>query len=168
MKKNSIHNQAGFKVPDDYFEQLTDRVLKNTPEQHSENHAGFLIPEDYLMSLEHQIMKSIEQSTEVIPLQVSKTKQWRYTVLAMAALFIGFITINGLVTQDKLTFADLEDQEITDFLVNADFMHDEESVALLFADNTILSEIEMEEHITDKELFEFLMEDASLNQIIIE
>jgi hypothetical protein len=31
-----------------------------------------------------------------------------------------------------------------------------------------LKEIEMEENITDKELFDYLMEDASLNQIIIE
>jgi hypothetical protein len=73
-----------------------------------------------------------------------------------------------LFTHDKVTFADLEDHEITDFLVAADFMQDEESVALLFADNTILKEIEMEENITDKELFDYLMEDASLNQIIIE
>jgi hypothetical protein len=168
MKNNNIHTQAGFKVPDGFFDQLTDRVLEHTQDLESPDHAGFKMPEDYLLTLEDRVMCRIEQQTKVIPLQVSKTKQWLYPVLAMAALFIGFISINGLFTQDKLTFADLEDQEITDFLVDADFMQDEESVALLFADNTILKEIEMEENITDKELFEYLMEDASLNQIIIE
>ena len=168
MKKNSIHTQAGFKVPCGYFDQLTDRVLENTQDQELQDHAGFKMPEDYLVSLEDRVMSRLGQETRVIPLPVSKTKQWLYPALAMAALFIGFIIINGLFTQDKVTFADLEDQEITDFLVDVDFMQDEESVALLFADNTILKEIEMEENITDKELFEYLMEDASLNQIIIE
>ena len=168
MRNNNIHTQAGFKVPDGYFDQLTDRVLENTQSQDVQDHAGFIMPEDYLLSLEDRVMSRLEQQTKVIPLQVSKSKQWLYPVLAMAALFIGFITINGLFTQDKVTFADLEDHEITDFLVDADFMQDEESVALLFADNTILKEIEMEENITDKELFDYLMEDASLNQIIIE
>lgn len=168
MKKNSIHTQAGFKVPDGYFDQLTDRVLEHHQDQELQDHAGFIMPEDYLLTLEDRVMNGIEQQTKVIPLQVSKTKQWLYPVLAMAALFIGFISINGLITQDKLTFADLEDQEITDFLVDADFMQDEESVALLFADNTILKEIEMEENITDKELLDYLLEDASLNQIIME
>ncbi|AUC79454.1 hypothetical protein CW736_08735 [Nonlabens sp. MB-3u-79] len=168
MRNNNIHTQAGFKVPDGYFDQLTDRVLENTQDQDLQDHAGFIMPEDYLLSLEDRVMSRLEQQTKVIPLQVSKSKQWLYPVLAMAALFIGFITINGLFTQDKVTFADLEDHEITDFLVDADFMQDEESVALLFADNTILKEIEMEENITDKELFDYLMEDASLNQIIIE
>jgi hypothetical protein len=168
MRNNNIHTQAGFKVPDGYFDQLTDRVLENTQDQDLQDHAGFIMPEDYLLSLEDRVMSRLEQQTKVIPLQVSKSKQWLYPVLAMAALFIGFISINGLFTQDKVTFADLEDHEITDFLVDADFMQDEESVALLFADNTILKEIEMEENITDKELFDYLMEDASLNQIIIE
>lgn len=168
MRNNNIHTQAGFKVPDGYFDQLTDRVLENTQGQDLQDHAGFIMPEDYLLSLEDRVMSRLEQQIKVIPLQVSKSKQWLFPVLAMAALFIGFITINGLFTQDKVTFADLEDHEITDFLVDADFMQDEESVALLFADNTILKEIEMEENITDKELFDYLMEDASLNQIIIE
>ena len=168
MRNNNIHTQAGFKVPDGYFDQLTDRVLENTQGQDLQDHAGFIMPEDYLLSLEDRVMSRLEQQTKVIPLQVSKSKQWLYPVLAMAALFIGFITINGLFTHDKVTFADLEDHEITDFLVAADFMQDEESVALLFADNTIFKEIEMEENITDKELFDYLMEDASLNQIIIE
>jgi hypothetical protein len=168
MRNNNIHTQAGFKVPDGYFDQLTDRVLENTQSQDVQDHAGFIMPEDYLLSLEDRVMSRLEQQTKVNPLQVSKSKQWLYPVLAMAALFVGFIAMNGLFSQDKVTFADLEDHEITDFLVDADFMQDEESVALLFADNTILKEIEMEENITDKELFDYLMEDASLNQIIIE
>jgi hypothetical protein len=168
MRNNNIHTQAGFKVPDGYFDQLTDRVLENNQGQDMQDHAGFIMPEDYLLSLEDRVMSRLEQQTKVKPLQVSKSKQWLYPVLAMAAIFVGFIAMNGLFSQDKVTFADLEDHEITDFLVDADFMQDEESVALLFADNTILKEIEMEENITDKELFDYLMEDASLNQIIIE
>jgi hypothetical protein len=168
MRNNNRHTQAGFKVPDGYFDQLTDRVLENNQGQDMQDHAGFIMPEDYLLSLEDRVMSRLEQQTKVKPLQVSKSKQWLYPVLAMAAIFVGFIAMNGLFSQDKVTFADLEDHEITDFLVDADFMQDEESVALLFADNTILKEIEMEENITDKELFDYLMEDASLNQIIIE
>ncbi|MFT6799485.1 MAG: hypothetical protein ACJAWA_001615, partial [Nonlabens sp.] len=52
MRNNNIHTQAGFKVPDGYFDQLTDRVLENTQGQDLQDHAGFIMPEDYLLSLE--------------------------------------------------------------------------------------------------------------------
>jgi len=74
MKKNSIHTQAGFKVPCGYFDQLTDRVLENTQDQELQDHAGFKMPEDYLVSLEDRVMSRLGQETRVIPLPVSKTK----------------------------------------------------------------------------------------------
>jgi hypothetical protein len=171
MKKNSIHNTAGFKVPDGYLDQLTDRVLQNTQNHELEDQAGFKMPEGYLNVLENRIMSQIATDTKVIPLPTSRPMQWFYPLFAVAALFIGFIAINGLFTDnktDQITFADLEDQEISDYLVEANFLQDDESVALLFADNSILSEIRIEQNITDNELFEYLMEEATWNQIITE
>ena len=73
MKKNNIHIQAGFKVPEGYFDQLTDRVLENIQDQESQDqdHAGFKMPEDYLLTLEDRVMNRLEQQTTLIPLQVS-------------------------------------------------------------------------------------------------
>jgi hypothetical protein len=171
MKKNSIHTTAGFKVPDGYLDQLTERVLQNTQNQEVEDHSGFKIPEGYLKVLEDRIMSQIDTETKIIPLQTSRAMKWFYPLLAVAALFIGVIAINGLFTDnktDQVTFADLEDQEISDYLVDANFLQDDESVELLFSDNSILSEIKIEQNITENELFEYLMEDATWNQIITE
>lgn len=168
MKKNSIHTQIGFKVPDGYFDKLTDRVLENIPNDVEVEHAGFKIPKDYLGTLEDRIMSQVKEESKVIPLHTSSSKQWLYPLLAIAALFIGIITLNGLFTNDQINFADLEDSEITEYLIDSNFLHDEESIELLFADNSILSEISIEQNITDGELLEYLIEDATLNQIIIE
>jgi hypothetical protein len=171
MKKNSTHTQAGFEVPEGYLDQLTERVLKITPHQKVPDHAGFKIPEGYLKALEDRIMFQRKAQPKLISLQTSSVMRWLYPIVAAAALFIGVTLINGLLTDhktDQVTFADLEDHEISDYLVNSNFLQDDESVELLFAGNSILSDIKIEQNITDNELFEYLMEEVTWNQIITE
>lgn len=168
MKKNNIHNKAGFQVPDGYFDQLTDRVLENTSDHKIDEHAGFKTPVDYFSSFEERLMVQVTEETKVIPLHSSNTKTWLYPLLAVAALFIGFVTMQGLFTESEVTFADVGDQELRDYIAGSNFLQDEESVDILYADNSILNTMEIEDNITDSELFEYLMEDTTLNQIIRE
>lgn len=168
MKKNNIHNKAGFQVPEGYFDQLTERVLENTCDDQVDDHAGFKTPDDYFSSLEGRIMAHVGKETKVLPLHSSNTKTWLYPLLAVAALFIGFVTIQGMFTKTEVTFADVGDQELTDYIAESNFLQDEESIEILYADNSLLNNIEIEDNITDSELFEYLMEDTTLNQMIRE
>lgn len=168
MKKNNIHNKSGFQVPDGYFDQLTDRVLGTTSDSQLEEHAGFTTPEDYFSSLEERFMDQVSKETKVKPLYASKSKTWLYPLLAAAALFIGFISIQGMFTGTEVSFADVEDQELRDYIVESNFLQDDQSIDILYADNTILNSMGIEDNITESELFDYLMEDTTLNQMIIE
>ncbi|AGC75235.1 hypothetical protein LX97_02390 [Nonlabens dokdonensis] len=174
MRKNDIHNKAGFQIPDGYLEQLTDRVLENVEVKESNNHAGFKVPEDYFEKLEDKLMSHLEEEPKVIPLNqtdLSSSKKWSYPLLAVAAVFIGVIALNGMFTSSQsnmVTFADVEDQEIIEYLAQSNFLQDEESIEILFADNSVLSDIKIEQEITDNELLDYLMEDGSLDQILTE
>jgi hypothetical protein len=168
MKKNNIHNKAGFQVPDGYFDQLTDRVLENGCDQKGVEHAGFKTPDDYFSSFEDRVMAQVTEETKVIPLHSSNKKTWLYPLLAVAALFIGFVAIQGMFSDSEVTFADVGDQELRDYIAGSNFLQDEESIDILYADNSILNTMEIEDNITDSELFEYLMEDTTLNQMIKE
>ncbi|MEO9954931.1 hypothetical protein [Nonlabens sp.] len=171
MKNNNQHTQAGFKVPEGYFDSLTDRVLENTQKDEIVEHAGFSVPKDYFSTLEDRILKEVqedEKEVKVVTLQTSKNNTWLYPLLAMAAVFIGFVTINSLFSKDEVTFADLNDQELRDYIVDVNFLQDEESVEILYADNSILNDTEIEQEFTDNELLDYLMEDTTLDQIIRE
>lgn len=168
MKKNNIHNKAGFKVPDGYFDQFTDRVLEKTLEHQNEEHAGFKTPDHYFSSLQDRIMQQVTEETKVIPLQSSNNKSWLYPLLAVAAFFIALVTIQGMFSNSQITFADVGDQELRDYIAGSNFLQDDESIEILYADNSILNTIEIEDDITDSELFDYLMEDTTLNEIITE
>lgn len=174
MRKNDIHNKAGFQIPDGYFDQLTDRVLENVPKSNLNKKAGFEVPKDYFDNLDSVLMSHLEHESKVISLHhktSSDSKKWLYPLLAVAAVFIGVIALNGLFTgnqENTVTFADVNDQEIIEYLAQTNFLQDEESIEILFADNSVLSDIKIDQEITDNELLDYLMEDGSLDQILIE
>lgn len=174
MRKNEIHNKTGFQIPAGYFDQLTDRVLENVEVKADQIPTGFKVPEDYFEHLENKLMSHLEQETKVVSLlqsQSGNSRKWLYPLLAVAAVFIGIMAINGMFTtsqNDIVTFADVEDQEIVEYLAQSNFLQDEESIEILFADNSVLSNIKIEQEITDNELLDYLMEDSSLDQMLLE
>ncbi|MEN8900392.1 MAG: hypothetical protein ABF247_03725, partial [Nonlabens sp.] len=78
------------------------------------------------------------------------------------------VTIQGMFSNSQITFADVGDQELRDYIAGSNFLQDDESIEILYADNSILNTIEIEDDITDSELFDYLMEDTTLNEIITE
>jgi len=168
MSNKHKHTVSGFKVPDGYFDQLTDRVL-NSIDKEDAQHAGFDVPEAYFEQLHDQVMERLENSKVVSITPTSSRTKWLYPLLAMAAVFAGVLLFNGFFgTQYELNMTTVEDQDIYTYVEDVAFLQDDEDIELLFADNSFLNDIEMPSQITDDELMDYLLDEVSLNQMITE
>jgi hypothetical protein len=168
MKRNNLSYKAGFKVPAAYFDQLTDRVLQNVVGKDNLEHAGFKVPQGYIESLEARILVNCDEQSKVVTMIPSSTRWWYPIVATAAAVIIGAVILTNSGSPQVPTFADLKDQELTDYLMQSKFMNDEEYLDILYADNDKLNITEFEENFTDNELLDYLVDEVTIDQMIRE
>lgn len=99
MKENKLpyNKKPGFKVPDNYFEGLEDKMLELINEQQDLDPSykgvpGFVVPDTYFHTLEESVLnkiESIKRRNKVIPLY--KRRKFYYFTAA-AAVFLGIIS----------------------------------------------------------------------------
>lgn len=168
MKKNNLFNQAGFKVPTAYFDQLTDRVWQNVIGKNDLEHAGFKVPQGYMESLEARVLENCNKQSKVVTMIPESARWWYPIVATAAAVIIGAVMLTKSSSPQVPTFADLKDQELTDYLMQSKFMNDEEYIDILYAGNDKLSTTEFEENFTDNELLDYLVDEVTIDQMIRE
>lgn len=145
MKKNKLpyNLDSGFKVPDNYFDDLTDRIMDSTAsgetrknphlKEISEN--GFKVPEGYFENFEVKLPPKEEKETKVIPLF---SKRNFYYASGVAAIFIAvfstiFINSSPEYTWENVElsaienyidagYTDMSPSEITNFLYEGDYV----------------------------------------------
>ncbi|MBL7473119.1 hypothetical protein [Robertkochia sediminum] len=175
MKKDPSHKDSGFRLPDDYFNDLEDRIRERREladaEDHLPDREGFVLPEGYFEDLGARISDRInkeekeekEDSPKIIPFH---QKLWRYAGIAAAVtlLIAGtwvLSTENNTITFDDLQMADVEwllDQGALD--IPQQFLIEE-------ANDTLLMELTMAENMLDEQLLEnYLSEEADLYELM--
>jgi hypothetical protein len=172
MSNNKENNRSGFKVPADYFDQLTDRVMSEVTQSRISESAGFSVPEGYLDQLTDQVMQSVLDNsleTKVIPMNTSieptRTKAWFIPLIAVAALGLLLFSLQGLWESTTPGFEILEDQEVMEYVVNLNTSMDQDAMELLFADNDLLDNLSVNTQINDDELMDYLIDEVDLNQM---
>lgn len=99
MKENKLpyRQNAGFRVPDNYFQDFEAKLMRevtsgNSPGDIYKGKPGFKVPQDYFDQLEENIIEKLELSapgTKVIPLWKKKKL---YYATAVAAVFLAIIS----------------------------------------------------------------------------
>lgn len=98
MKNNKLpYHNPGFKVPDNYFQDLEERLMhavqeeKNPPEvmETYSRQPGFVVPEGYFNNFGERIFDRVNKPVKVIPLFSAKKI---FYAAAVAAVFIGIIS----------------------------------------------------------------------------
>ncbi|MCH4822881.1 hypothetical protein ML462_06815 [Gramella lutea] len=92
-QKKNISNHSPFKVPENYFENLEERMMQKFDDSKSllpsEKNSGFKVPDSYFENLEDKILaRSAKKESKVINLF---KKEYLYYAAAVAALFIMMI-----------------------------------------------------------------------------
>jgi hypothetical protein len=167
MNNKKLHTikNSGFKVPKGYFESLDDNVLgklKANFNLRDIKSNSFKTPDDYFETFDEKLFKSLETETKVRHLIT--WKQLTY-ISGIAASFLIFF--NLYFSQPKnVNFDSLETASITNYLTEENFNTYE--LASLFSEDELTSDKFTEEPINESVLEEYLYENASIEDLIIE
>lgn len=121
MNKDNL-NKNNFKVPENYFDDLQDKLFLNS----LENENNFNVPQDYFENLELNILKETEQ----VDFKGSKKKMFPLSywfaaasVLIVVLLSVEFILINKEKTKQHVAKTKIEKevyQKIYDSFIEED------------------------------------------------
>lgn len=175
MSNNKENKKTGFKVPENYMDQLTDRVMKNVVNAHESNDAGFSVPNGYMDQLTDRILTSVNEHSiapKVIPMESpldsGKKTIWLAPLIAVAAIGILLFSLRGLWDNTTTSFEILDDQEVMEYVVNLETSMDQDAIELLFVDNDLLDQMSLNTQIKDDELIDYLIDEVDLNQMYTE
>ncbi|WP_370478255.1 hypothetical protein [Tamlana flava] len=141
MKKNKINNikETGFKVPNDYFNNLEDVVMAQIKLSEKVSHSGFKTPSGYFDTLEDRIIEktSVKKATKVISLFNKKNLIYVSGVAAAVLLLFNL----SIFERDPWSSLDTEtvenyllDENIVDSYELASLMTEEELAESDFTD----------------------------------
>lgn len=103
MKEKELpyHKDAGFKVPENYFEDFEARLMEKTGALNAEKNAvpqqSFKVPEGYFEAFENRMMDRLENETsrgKVIPLFSKKSLSYVAGIAAVLAVLFSSIVLN--------------------------------------------------------------------------
>lgn len=118
--KDLIPKKTGFKIPENYFENVDDAILNSISLQNKITNSGFNVPNDYFKTLENRIEKQINTKTKAKIIQFNSL--WmRISVAAVVLLTFSVLYLKNYVnptpevTAEKmveLKLADMSEYEL--------------------------------------------------------
>lgn len=166
--KNTYPNDLGFKVPDGFFENLEDQLMDQASlKSQLPNDTGFEVPDGYFDTLTDELLTTEVDIKEETPV---RNLNWWYPALAVAAGLAVLFSLNIFdTTTETVDFAQLETAELEVFFSNQSDFEQDESLELLYAyEPELLEEVSIREELPEEELYNYLLEDIDINEIIIE
>mgnify|MGYP003121723515 CR=1 FL=1 len=140
MKNNSskYQSKSGFKVPENYFEELETNMMHILGEDENllstRKEKGFTTPANYFDNVEKEILSiTIGQASQSKVISIFR-KEYVLKIAAIAAVFIGIISIWFSKPEPEITIDNVEIAEIENYI-------DKEIIELNFTEiSTLISQ----------------------------
>lgn len=111
--RSKYPKKAGFQVPENYFDEVENRLLQRMAEEKDVNlphlNHGFKVPDGYFENLEERILESQKEQTGVISIF---RKKYLYYAASVAAIFI-LMWIAPIDKESKSSAIGWDDVEVT-------------------------------------------------------
>lgn len=119
MSHEKLHNinHSGFKVPENYFDTLEDRLFTQARLKASVKSSGFTMPENYLDTLEDQILSQVSKKEEPKVISLFNRKNLLYASSIAAAVTLLF-TLS--IQKTKPTLDNVDNETVERYLLNED------------------------------------------------
>jgi len=163
MNKNKLHNikNSGFKTPKNYFDGLEDSILNQIKLNEKIDDTGFKVPDNYFESLDDVIINKVSQKPKVISLF---TKRNLFYASSIAAALVLMFSI--FINKNDLTFDDLEVASIENYIYEEEF--DTYELASLLSEEELNTDNFIDTDYTDEALEDYLLENTTIEDLIIE
>jgi len=158
--------ETGFKAPKDYFGVLEDQILntmKNKGSLESINSTGFELPDGYLNTIEDAVFNKLSQqdNTKIISLFNRKNLIYISGVAAAILLIFGLFFNKNTITIENINI-----ELVENYIINEDL--DSYDIAALLSDDELEEELFVQNYIMDESLENYILENTSLEDLLIE
>ncbi len=160
----NLPKQNIFKVPENYFENLTNRIeaktsipnnfnLENLPKENI-----FKVPESYFENLTSRIEAHTSAKTKIVPLVTwSKKRTWVSIAACSAMAILGYFTL--MSEQDSLSneaLAGVQNKEIVNYLIQEDFNQNDFAEQTDFGKNLKINDSDLIDNlkVSDKDILQ--------------
>lgn len=143
--KNNNTNTTGFKVPANYFENFEDIVIgkKNLA---TVKNAGYKVPDNYFTNVETKVFPKVKKE-KVIPLK--NRSYLKRTILAIAASILLFFSISKINHNKDTTYNTVNDAEIDLWMEEGLVSFNTFEIEAMFSDEDLNLLAEESDEITD-------------------
>jgi|GEM_PF-6647385 len=165
------NQELPFAVPAHYFEGLEDRIFENTVGKEAgsaskEKEIPFSVPQDYFMDLEQRVL---EQTVDKPVVQLERHfPAWVVPMLAVAAVFVAVMAINGFWQSNSFSMDDLNSDELGMYLADSDFASGQDAINILYSDADELQNVSFNSAMDDEVLLEYLVDEVDMNLMLEE
>lgn len=163
MNKGKLHKikDSGFKTPKRYFDSLEDSIMGHITLNENVKDTGFEVPDSYFETLDDKILDRAGQEPKVISLFTRRNLLFATGIAAALVLMFNLIGNNN-----DFTFDDLEMTSIENYLYTEDI--DTYEIASLFTEEELITDNFSENEISGEILEDYLLENAIIEDLIIE
>ena len=165
MKKNKLNTikKTGFKVPEDYFNNLEEQLLSATKLRDKNPSSGFAFPDGYFENLEERIIQQVPEAEESKVISLFRNKYVLY-VAGMAASIL--LLFNLSIFDHQTSWEDIDTETAENYVIN------ENIGAYEIASLLELEEIDetnfLELDIKEEQLETYLENNAEIETLLIE
>jgi hypothetical protein len=149
LKKLGL-SEPGFKIPENYFEEFSDKLFSKITENSIPKETGFKAPNTYFDDLEDAILFTVEKTTNK-----RKTKiRLLTTISSIAAALLLYLGIAKYKQSNSVTFDSITVTDIQAYIEAGNMSID--TYALASIDETINLDELLENSLSDKEINAYL------------
>ena len=165
MKKNKLNTikKTGFKVPEDYFDNLEEQLLSTVKLKNKNPSSGFGVPDGYFETLEERIFQQVPEAQESKVISLFRNKYILYTAGIAASILILF---NLSIFNHQTTWADIDTETAENYVINENIGTYE--IASLLEIEEIDETIFFDLDIKEEQLETYLENNAEIETLLIE
>ncbi len=167
MNKNldNIEN-TGFNIPEDYFKSLEDQIMNTINSKgalESIESTGFEMPESYLNSVEAAVFSKLSKNDNSKVISIFNRRNLLYLsgVAAAVLLFFSLIFNNNTITIENINI-----ELVETYIINEDL--DSYDIAALLDDDELENALYLQNIIMDETLEDYLLENTTIEDLLIE
>ena len=163
--ENEPHKlSSGFKVPNDYFENLETQVLRTIDLNSKVEAAGFKVPENYFSSVEDRVIKNLRPPSET---KVISLWNWK-TVVSISAIAASLVLMFNVVLNkpEADSFKSLETNSIASYLSEEDFSTYE--LASILDYESLSTDDFVNQEIPKQNIEDYLLDQTDLDNLILD
>lgn len=168
---NKSNYTPNFKVPDNYFEELDERIMQNIRLEGVPKETGFSVPDDYFNTVEKSVFQQIHKEVptpmtapKVIPLYKRPVFIMTTSIAACVALLVAIVNLNsGTAELDTI-----QETAISTYIEEGNLDYTYNDLLIYFQEMDLNSILSASDGISNENISDYLLNNLDDSSLLTE